>query len=134
MTSQTNIQAMVPAIGMRSVLQAGGLIAAFIALSLADKWLGLSINPALTGFVAVLAALFVKLVPVSAVESGARLLISQSALFLIPAAVTIARQRDLLEANWLPLVVIVIGGTVICAAATSFAVEIATRTLQRRRG
>lgn len=134
MTSQTNIQAMVPAIGMRSVLQAGGLIAAFIALSLADKWLGLSINPALTGFVAVLAALFVKLVPVSAVESGARLLISQSALFLIPAAVTIARQRDLLEANWLPLVVIVIGGTVICAGATSLAVEIATRTLQRRRG
>jgi putative effector of murein hydrolase LrgA (UPF0299 family) len=135
MTAQiTDKQAAVPAFGFRSVLQAGGLVAVFVALSFGGKWLGVSINPALAGFVAVLAGLFAKLVPVSAVESGARLLISQRALFLIPPAVAIARQRDTLAANWMPLVVIVVGGTVICVAATSFSVEIATRALQRRRG
>lgn len=133
MTAQTQTRATVPAFGIRSVLQAGGLIAAFVALTFAGKWLGVPVNPALTGFVVVLAALFVRLVPVSAVESGARLLISQSALFLIPPVVAVARQRDMLEANWWPLVVIVVGGTVICTAATSFAVELATRTLQRHR-
>lgn len=134
MTAQTEMQTTVPTLGIRSVLQAGGLIAVFVALTFAGKWFGMSINPALAGFVVVLAGLFAKLVPVSAVESGARLLISQSALFLIPPAVAVARQRDLLEANWLPLAAIVVGGTVLCVAATSFSVEIATRALQRRRG
>ena len=134
MTAQSKMQMTVPAPGIRGALQASGLIALFVALTFAGKWLGTSFNPALVGFVAVLAGLFAKLVPVSAVESGARLLISQSALFLIPPAVAVARQRDLLEANWLPLAAIVVGGTVICVAATSFSVEVATRALQRRRG
>ncbi|WP_185219118.1 CidA/LrgA family protein [Paraburkholderia dinghuensis] len=134
MTAQTQMQTTVPVLAIRSVLQAGGLIAVFVALTFAGKWLGTSINPALAGFVAVLAGLFAKLVPVSSVESGARLLISQSALFLIPPAVAVARQRDLLAANWLPIAAIVVGGTVICVVATSFSVELATRALQRGRG
>ncbi|WP_233872641.1 CidA/LrgA family protein [Paraburkholderia adhaesiva] len=133
MTAQTEMQKTVPVFAIRSVLQAGGLIAVFVVLTFAGKWLGTSINPALAGFVAVLAGLFAKLVPVSAVEGGARLLISQSALFLIPPGVAVARQRDLLVANWLPIAAIVVGGTVICVVATSFSVELATRALQRGR-
>lgn len=117
---------------LRAPLQALALVGGFALLSLTLRQLAPSLNPALTGFVVVLLALSMRLLPVSLIEDGAKFLIAQSALFLIPPVVAIARQSALLEAHWLPLLVIVVGGTALSAAATAVAVELTSRALVRR--
>ncbi len=109
------------------------LIVGFVLLSRLCARFFPGVNPALAGFAILLLALACKAVPVSSVEHGAKFLIAQSALFLIPPAVVVARQSSLLEAHWMPLLVTIVGGTAITAAATAFAVEFASRAIHRRR-
>ncbi|ACD20841.1 CidA/LrgA family protein [Paraburkholderia phytofirmans] len=117
----------------RGPLQALALVGSFMALSHVTASISPDMNPAITGFVLVLVGLASKALPLSIIEAGAKFLIAQSALFLIPAVVAVARQSALLQAHWIPLLVIVVGGTAISAAATALAVEFTTLALARRR-
>lgn len=117
---------------LRAPLQAVILTSGFIFLSFALKAFAPGLNPALTGFAVVLVALSVRLLPLSMIEDGAKFLIGQSALFLIPPVVAVARQSALLEAHWIPLLAIVVGGTAVSAAATAVAVEVTSRLIVRR--
>ena len=117
---------------VRAPLQAVALTSGFIALAFTLKTVAPGLNPALTGFAVVLVALSARILPLSMIEDGAKYLIAQSALFLIPPVVAVARQSALLEAHWMPLLVIVVGGTALSAAATAVAVELTSRMISRR--
>ncbi|NIE66928.1 CidA/LrgA family protein [Burkholderia sp. Ax-1719] len=115
----------------RHLVQATTLTAVFLLLSLLMQKTHMPFNPALTGFAVLFIALLLRFIPLSAVEGGAKLLIAQSALFLIPAVVAVARQKDVLKADWAPLLLILVGGTVLSGAATAVAVELVARRFGR---
>lgn len=129
MTSAPQMESAFTALASRQFVLAAALTGAFLLLSFAMQQAHVSLNPALTGFVMLLAALAFRLVPLRVVEGGARLIIAQSALFLVPAVVAVARQTHVLKADWAPLLVILVGGTVVSSAATAFAVELVARRL-----
>jgi holin-like protein len=129
MASPTQPKSAFAALPPRQFAQAAALTGAFLLLSVAMQSAHIALNPALTGFVILLAALAFRLIPLHAVEGGARLIIAQSALFLVPAVVAVARQSHVLKADWAPLLAILVGGTVVSSAATAFAVEVVARRL-----
>jgi holin-like protein len=131
MSTAAFLQKIHPGQRLSAPLQAVVLILGFSLLSLLLESWAPKLNPALTGFAVLLAALSSRLLPLSLVEHGAKLLIAQSALFLIPPVVAVARQSALLEAHWLALLVIVVGGTAASAAATAIAVEVTTKLVIR---
>jgi holin-like protein len=96
---------------------------AFAALAFLLAHLDANLNAAPVGFVLLLAALLSGRFPVSFVEHGAKWLLANSAIFLIPAVVAVSRATHVLEANWLPLTVIIVGGTVLSTALTALVVE-----------
>lgn len=112
-------------------LQAALFVALFAGFSQCIARLGMSMNAGPIGFVIVLAVLYLRIVPVAAIEQGAKWLIAQSAVFMIPPVVAVARAWPVLEMNWLPLASIIVGGTVLTAAVTAFAVEATCRTMCR---
>jgi len=131
MDSARNVASAFTVLPPRQVAQAAALTGGFLLLSLAMQTAHVALSPALTGFVILLAALLCRLIPLHVVEDGARLIIAQSALFLGPAVVAAARQTNVLKADWAPLLLILVGGTVVSSAATAFAVELVARRLVR---
>lgn len=112
-------------------LQAALFVAIFAAFARCMANLGVSVNAGPIGFVVVLAALYLRVVPAAAVEQGATWLIAQSAVFMIPPVVAVARSWHVLEANWLPLAAIIVGGTVLTGALTALSVEVTCRAMCR---
>ncbi|SDV48669.1 CidA/LrgA family protein [Chitinasiproducens palmae] len=121
------------AFDLRALWQSLLLVLVFVGVSQILQWSGVGAGAAPFGFLLMLLALVCRIVPLSVFERGARWLLAQSALFFIPPVVSIARQRDVLQADWLPLLIVVVGGTVLTAVMTALSVETACRILTRRR-
>lgn len=117
---------------LRGLFQAGLLVAAFVIVGRLVSGLNLPIGAGPLGFGLVLLALSSRLLPVSLVEGGARWLMARSALFFIPAVVSVGRQIDFLAQSWLPLAVVVVGGTVLTLVATALVVDLACRVVIRK--
>jgi holin-like protein len=111
-------------------LQAVLFIAVFSGLSQCIARLGITVNAGPIGFFVVLAALSLRVLPVGIIEQGAKWLIAQGAVFMIPPVVAVARAWHLLEANWLPLAVIIVGGTLLTTTVTALAVEVTCRMMR----
>lgn len=109
----------------RGLLQAFGLATLFWVFSQCIVHLGLPISAGPAGFFLILAALYLQIIPVDRIEHGAKWLIAQSAIFMVPPVVAVARAWPVLEANWLPLAWIIVGGTFLTTVITALSVELA---------
>lgn len=117
---------------LRAPLQVILFAAVFALLSSLTARLGWHVSSAPLGFVLLLVALALRIVPIASVDDGARWLLAKSGLFLIPPVVAIAREWHLFEQHWFPLVAIIVGGTLLTTAATAFAVEWTCKAMQAR--
>jgi holin-like protein len=114
-------------------MQAAGLAAAYAVVEqVCDAWhIGTLSAP--LGFLLLSALLLSGRLPVDAVALGGKWLIGFSTLFLVPAMVAVAPAWPVLRADWLPLTVIIVGGTVSTMLLTAWSVEATCRWMARRR-
>lgn len=115
------------------IVQAAVLTVAYALVERLCEALGVETLGAPAGFVLLLLLLLSGRLPVAWVAGGGKWLIGLSTLFLIPAMVAVAPAWPILRADWVPLTVIIVGGTVLTMLATAWSVEATCRWMEGRR-
>jgi len=88
-----------------------------------SRLLGLPIPGNVMGMGLLLIALSVKIVDVKWFEEAAELLLSNMALFFVPAGVGVMVYADLIAAEWLPITVATVVSTFVVMAVTGLLAE-----------
>jgi holin-like protein len=79
-----------------------------------------------------LALLGLRVVPLAALRRGADWLLAEMLLFFIPAVMAVSQHMDLLRAEGVRIVAVILLGTVLVMATTAFLVDLVWRRGQRR--
>lgn len=79
--------------------------------------------PALLGMLFLVVLLATKIVPVQSVEGICNILISKMGMLFLPAGVSVILYADVLEAEWLPILTIIIVSSVTVLGSTAFLLQ-----------
>jgi holin-like protein len=120
------------------LLKETGQVALLCGLSVLSNLLAERLQLPLPGSIVGIFILFFllqcKIIRIEWVELGANLLLAELLLFFIPSAVGIVQYQNLLIKNGLPLLFVIIAGTVIVMALTGlFAAKITLQGAKRKR-
>ena len=123
---------------MYKLLKETGQVALLCGLSVLSNLLAERLQLHLPGSILRIFILFFllqcKIIRIEWVELGANLLLAELLLFFIPSAVGIVQYQNLLIKNGLPLLFVIIAGTVIVMALTGlFAAKITLQGAKRKR-
>lgn len=118
---------------INALVQATGLTVAYALVERVCDALHIGTLGAPLGFVLLSVLLLSGRLPAESIALGGKWLIGRSTLFLIPAMVAVAPAWPVLRADGLPLIVIIVGGTVATMVATAWSVEATCRWMARRR-
>lgn len=85
------------------------------------------------GMILLLICLLTGMIKVAQIQDLSDFLLGNMAFFFVPAGVNIINYLDILQANWLPLLVICVVTTVITFAATAYSVKLTIWLLNKKR-
>ena len=85
--------------------------------------LGVPFPPSLLGMLILTALLCGKIIPPSSVEGVCNILISKMGMLFLPAGVSVILYADVLEAEWLPILTIIIVSSVTVLVSTAFLLQ-----------
>lgn len=114
-----------------TIFQIGIIVAIwFAAVFLSERWLG-GFPPAIAGLGIALLLLALGLLRREWLVDGASWLLREMLLFFIPVVIAIINYAELIRAQGIAILLVVLGSTTCVMVATAFAVDLAWR-LERR--
>ncbi len=106
-----------------------------IALLLLLQWIsaavinavGIPFPPALLGMLILTALLCGNIIPASSVEGICDILIAKMGMLFVPAGVSVLLYMDIIRAEWLPILVTIVVGSLAVLSVTAFFLEFMLR-------
>ncbi len=88
------------------------------------NFLGIPFPPALLGMILLTILLCTGIIPANSIEDICDILISKMGMLFVPAGVSAILYFDVLKAEWLPILVMIVTCSVAVLASTAFFIEI----------
>lgn len=119
---------------MKIIKQIGIIFTICWLSTVVEKVIPFPLPASVIGMILLFLLLLTGLLKIEHVREKSDFLLANMAFFFIPAGVNVINYLDILQANWLPLLIICVITTILTFAATAYSVRFTMYLLSKRKG
>lgn len=119
---------------MKIIKQIGIIFTICWLSTVVEKLIPFPLPASVIGMILLFLLLLTGLLKIEHIREKSDFLLANMAFFFIPAGVNVINYLDILQANWLPLLIICIITTILTFAATAYSVRFTMYLLSKRKG
>lgn len=119
---------------MKIIKQIGIIFTICWLSTVVEKVIPFPLPASVIGMILLFLLLLTGLLKIEHIREKSDFLLANMAFFFIPAGVNVINYLDILQANWLPLLIICVITTILTFAATAYSVRFTMYLLSKRKG